>query len=178
MIDYVKDIQPAELKGEKANRLDDQENYPDFTFIIGTNNRLFTKLYDKRDDFNFYIVNFLFLSSCSYGVYISQLISYARCCTHYDDFAYHHKLPVDRLLCQGYKVNQLRNSFQAFYGRYPDLVTKNQKPFSEMLRLLYYTVDLCCEGFVDFHNHPVCVFSASGMFSTLEGYHEYIGGIP
>ena len=29
------------------------------------------------------------------GVYISQLISYARCCTYYDDFGYRHKLPVD-----------------------------------------------------------------------------------
>ena len=27
---------------------------------------------------------------------------------------------------KGYKVNQLRNSFQNFYGRYPDLVAKYQ----------------------------------------------------
>ena len=42
--------------------------------------RLKTKLYDKRDDFPFPIVNFPFISSIiprtpSYGVYISQLIS-------------------------------------------------------------------------------------------------------
>ena len=75
-IDYVKDIYPSELNVEKANRLDDQANYLDLTFIIGNNDRLCTKLYDKRDDFNFHIVNFPFLSSnissCpSYGVYIS-----------------------------------------------------------------------------------------------------------
>ena len=67
------------------------------TFITGNSNRLYTKLYDKRDDFNFHIVNFPFLSSDipsgpSYGVYISQLIRHARCCTCYDDFGYHHKL--------------------------------------------------------------------------------------
>ena len=63
-IDYVKEIYPSELKNvEKANRLDDQANYLDLTFIIDTNNRLYTKLYDKRDDFNFHIVNFPFLSS-------------------------------------------------------------------------------------------------------------------
>ena len=38
-----------------------------------------TKIYDKRDDFNFDIVNFPFVDgdvprSASYGVYISQLI--------------------------------------------------------------------------------------------------------
>ena len=43
---------------------------------------------------------------------------------HNDDFGYRHKLLVDRLLSQGYKVNRLRNSFLKFYGRYPDLVAK------------------------------------------------------
>ena len=93
--DYVEDIYPSELNVEKANRLDDQANYLDLKFIIGNNSRLYTKLYDKRDDFNFHTVSFSFLSSnipsgSSYGVYISQLIRYARCCTYYDDFGYRH----------------------------------------------------------------------------------------
>ena len=72
-------------------------SYLDLTFIIESNNRLYTNLYDKRDDFDFHIVNFPFLSSNipsspSYGVYISQLIGYARCCSYYDDFGYRHKL--------------------------------------------------------------------------------------
>ena len=137
-IDCVKDIYPSELNVEKANRLDDQANYLDLTFIIGNNNRLYTKLYDKCDDFNFHIVNFPFLSSNipsgpSYGVYILQLIRYARCCTYYDDFGYRHKLLVDRLLSQGYKVNRQRNSFQKFYGKYPDLAEKYQKSVRDML---------------------------------------------
>ena len=46
--------------------------------------KLSTRLYDKRDDFDFHIVNFPFLSSNipsspSYGVYISQLIRYTTC---------------------------------------------------------------------------------------------------
>ena len=36
--------------------------YLDLTFIIGNNNRLYMKPYDKRDDFNLDIVNFPFLS--------------------------------------------------------------------------------------------------------------------
>ena len=45
----------------------------------------------KRDDFYFDIVNFPFLDGDvprrpSYGVYISQLIRFARVCSHVDDF--------------------------------------------------------------------------------------------
>ena len=47
--------------------------------------------YIKRDDFDFAIVNFPFLCtniplSSAYGVYMSQLIRYARACFVYDDF--------------------------------------------------------------------------------------------
>ena len=50
-----------------------------------------TKIYDKRNDFDFDIVNFPFLDgdvprSASYGVYISQLIQFARVSSHVDDF--------------------------------------------------------------------------------------------
>ena len=121
----MSDIYPSELNVEKANRSDDQANYLNLTFIIGNNNRLYTKLYDKRDDFNLHTVNFPFLSSnipsCpSYVAYISQLIRYARSSTYYDDFGYRHKLLVDRLLSQGYKVARLRDSSQKFYVRYAD----------------------------------------------------------
>ena len=50
-----------------------------------------TKIYNKRDDFDFDIVNFPFLDgdvprSTSYGVYISQPIRFARVSSHVDDF--------------------------------------------------------------------------------------------
>ena len=56
-----------------------------------TNGIVSSKIYDKRDDFNFEIVNFPFLDgdvprSPSYGVYISQLIRFARVCSNVDDF--------------------------------------------------------------------------------------------
>ena len=49
-----------------------------------------SKIYDKRDDFDFDIVNFPFLDGDvprrpSYGVYVSQLIRFARVCCHVDD---------------------------------------------------------------------------------------------
>ena len=54
-------------------------------YLYIDNGKLTTRLYNKRDDFNFPVVNFPFLSSNipsahAYGVYISQLIRYARTC--------------------------------------------------------------------------------------------------
>lgn len=52
------------------------------------NGNLTTKLYNKRDYLNFSIVSFLYLSSniplsLAYGVFVSQLIRYARACSTY-----------------------------------------------------------------------------------------------
>ena len=63
--------------------------------------QLRTSLYDKRDDFNFHIINFPLLSSNIpsspvYGVFISQLIRYARDCSSYKFFI----LRAGRLLCK------------------------------------------------------------------------------
>ena len=48
-----------------------------------SNGTVFTKIYDKRDDFDFDIVNFPFLDGDVpwrnlYGVYVSQLIRFAK----------------------------------------------------------------------------------------------------
>ena len=53
-------------------------------------------MYDKRDDFDFEIVNFTFLDggvsrSMSYGD-ISQLIRFARASSHVADYNTHNKL--------------------------------------------------------------------------------------
>ena len=113
-------------------------DYLDLTFIIDSRGKLSTRLYDKLDDFDFHIVNFPYLSSNlpsgpSYGVYISQLIRYARCCSHYDDFRYRHKCLVDRLLSQGYIALRLQKSFKKFYGRYQDLIEKYQRSVNVMV---------------------------------------------
>ena len=137
-LDYLKEIYPSQLTVEKANKSDHLADYLDLTFIIDSGGKLSTRLYDKRDDFDFHIVNFPFLSSNipsgpSYGVYISQLIRYARCCSHYDDFRYRHKCLVDRLLSQGYKALRLEKSFKKFYGRYQDLIEKYRRSVNAMV---------------------------------------------
>ena len=54
-------------------------------------NLVSSKICDKWDNYNFEIVNFPFLDGDvprypSYGVYISQLIRFARMCSNVDDF--------------------------------------------------------------------------------------------
>ena len=78
----VGQIYPTELQLDKANSSDTEAPFLDLNLSI-TNGIVSSKIYDKRDDFNFEIVNFPFLDggvprSPSYGVYISQLIRFAR----------------------------------------------------------------------------------------------------
>ena len=62
-LDYLKEIYPSQLTVEKAKKSDHLADYLDLTFIIDSGGKLSTRLYDKRDDFDFHIVNFPFLSS-------------------------------------------------------------------------------------------------------------------
>ena len=77
----VGQIYPTELQLNKANSSDTEAPFLDLNLSI-TNGIVSSKIYDKRNDFNFEIVNFPFLDgdvprSPSYGVYISQLIRFA-----------------------------------------------------------------------------------------------------
>ena len=73
----------------QANPLDTEAPFLDLRLVH-------YKMYDKRDDFNFEIVLFPFLDGDvpspppSYGVYTSQLIRFARVCSHVDDFNNRH----------------------------------------------------------------------------------------
>ena len=82
---------------------------------------LTTPLYDKRDNFNFSIVNFPYLcsnipASPVYGVYISQLICYARACSAYDQFLLRGSLLTKKLMSQGFQMSRLQAAFRKFYG--------------------------------------------------------------
>ena len=87
---YIPDIYLAELQLNKANTLDKETSFFDFNIkVIGTD--IHASVYDKRDDFGFPIDNFPWLSDDvprlpSYGIYISQFVRCARCCTSVLDF--------------------------------------------------------------------------------------------
>ena len=97
-----------------------------------------TKIYDKLDDFDYEIVNFPFLDgddprSISYGVYISQLIRFARASSHVADFNTRKKLLTQKLLKQGYRYHKLRKTFSKFCRRYYDLISKFQVGHKSLL---------------------------------------------
>ena len=92
----VSQIYPSELQLNKANASDTEAAFLDLHLSI-SNDIVSTKIYDKRDDFDFEIVNFPFLDgdvprSTSYGVYISQLIRFARASSYVTDFNTRNKL--------------------------------------------------------------------------------------
>ena len=62
--------------------------------------------------------------STSYGVYISQLIRFARVSRHVADFNAHNKSLTVKLLQQGYRYHKFRKTFSKFYCRHYDLVSK------------------------------------------------------
>ena len=92
----VRLIYPSELQLNKANTSNTEAAFLELHLSI-SNDIVFTKIYDKRDDFDFEIVNFPFLDgdvprSTSYGVYISQIIRFARESSYIIDFNTHNKL--------------------------------------------------------------------------------------
>ena len=73
------------------------------------------------------IVNFSFLDgdvprSSSYGVYISQLIRFARVCYNVDDFNNRNLFLTAKLLKQGYRYHKIRKAFSKFYHRHSELI--------------------------------------------------------
>ena len=108
-------IGPSDFELSKANTPDTETAFLDLCLSI-SNDIVSTKIYDKRDNFDFEIVNFPFLDgdvprSTSYGVYISQLIRFARASSFITDFNTRNKLLTQKLLKQGFLYHKLRKSF-------------------------------------------------------------------
>ena len=95
----VSSIYPAELRRHKTNTFDTKAWCLDLELLI--------------DDV---------ARSASYGVYISQLIRFARASSHAADFNTRNKLLNQKLLKQGYWYHKLRKTFSKFYRQNYDLI--------------------------------------------------------
>ena len=134
----VNHIYPSELQLIKANVLDTEVSFLDLHLSI-QDGFVKTKIFDIRDDFDFGIVNFPFLDgdvsrSTSYGVYISQLIRFARVSSQVDDFNTRNQVLTANLLRQGYKYHKLRKAFSKFDRRHFDLVSKYNVGLKKLLQ--------------------------------------------
>ena len=102
-------------------------SFLDIYLELDDSGQLSTKIYDKRDDFNFKIINFPNMcsnipASPAYGVYISKLIRFASASSNYFDFLKRHLHLRNRQLDQGYAKIRLIRSLKKFIFRYQDIV--------------------------------------------------------
>ena len=96
--------------------------YLDISIKI-TNNKYIYKSYDKRNNFNFKIINYPNLhgnipTNPAYGVFTSQLIRYTHINMDITDFKNDIKKLVEKLIHQGYNKNILITKFRHFSRRY------------------------------------------------------------
>ena len=108
-------MNPPEIEIKDTTESKTSASYLDLLLSIGRDGQRHTSLYDKREDFNFNITNFPFLSSNipyspAYGVFISQLIRYARAFSSYECFILRSVRLSKKLLGQGYVKERLRSS--------------------------------------------------------------------
>ena len=101
----VSQIYLSELQLNKANTSDKEATFLDLHLSI-SNEIVSTKIYGKRNDFDFKIVN---LAS-----------------SYVTDVNTRNKLLTQKLLKQGYRYHKLRKTFSKFYRRYDDLISKFQ----------------------------------------------------
>ena len=87
----IEDIYPPELQLKKTTDGPTALSYLDIMLTID-NGKYSTTVYDKRDSFNFTIVNFSsnIPSKPAYGVYISQLVRKGRICSSLAHFKERH----------------------------------------------------------------------------------------
>ena len=134
---YLGQMYPAEMEIKDMTDSNTSASYLDLLLSIESDGQLRTSLYDKRDDFNFHITNFPFLSSNipsspAYGVFISQ-IRYTRACSSYECFILRAVRLSSKLLGQGYVMDCLKSSLRKFYGRYGDRIKHYAVSLSQML---------------------------------------------
>jgi hypothetical protein len=96
-----------ELEVKENTDTSSSASFLDLYLQFDDSGQISTKIYDKRYDFNFEIINFPNMcsnipTSPAYGVYISQLIRYARASSNYSDFLKRHLHLRNRILDQGY----------------------------------------------------------------------------
>ena len=126
--EHIPDIYQRELQLNEANTSDKETSFL-YLNIKDIGNDIHTSVYDKRDDFGFPIVNFPWLTGDvhilpPYGIYISQLVRFARCCTRVFDFHSKNLQITSKLLTHGYRYHKLRKTFGKFFRSYSELLSK------------------------------------------------------
>ena len=135
---HINAIYPSELQLTNTSTSSAEVCYLDTNIKTGGTNTPFRiSIHDKRDDFTFKIVNFPQMDSNSpanaaYGVYISQLVRYARICKSKVDFMNRLRGLSLRLRQQRFVTKLLHKSFNKFFNRHGLIVVKYGATLREM----------------------------------------------
>ena len=126
---YISAIYPSELELKDTSTSSTEVCYLYTNIKTGDNTPFRISIYDKRKDFAFRIVNFPHVDSNIpanpvYGVYISQLVRYARICTSKVDFINRLRGLSLRLGQQDFETNLLQKSLNKFLSRHGLIVEK------------------------------------------------------
>ena len=140
---YINGIYPSEFKLTDTSTSSTEVCYLDTNIKTGGTNTPFRiSIYDKRGDFTLRIVNFTHMDSSipanpAYGVYISQLVRYARICTSKVDFMNRLRDLSLRLRQQGFVTNLLRKSLNKCFHRHGLIVMKYRATLREMTSAIW-----------------------------------------
>ena len=116
-------IYPVELALSRTDRDGTQADYLDMNIDIN-GNFFNSKLFDKRDSFNFRVINFPCItysnipSIPSYGIFISQILRICRICTQYADFCTAINRLSQEFLNKGFDKLVLSKKFERFLEKY------------------------------------------------------------
>ena len=126
--DHIYQIYPRKLEIKLESNNNKEVAYLDL-LLKSENDCLISSVYDKRDNFSFEIVNYPYIDSCipkrcALGVYISQLIRYARISSKFEDFKSKSVSLVNKLRNQGYYLSDLRRLTLKFYRDRGELIHK------------------------------------------------------
>ena len=100
--EIISEIYPPEMVVSKTNISARKTNFLDLTISI-YRGKFYVMLYDKRNDYSFEVINYPFLDgnipkNQSYGVFISQLVRFARINSNFNKFISDCKNLVSKLI--------------------------------------------------------------------------------
>ena len=109
----------------------------------------------------------------SYGVYISQLIRFARASSHVTDFNNRNKFLTAKLLKQGYRYHKLRKAFSKFYRRHFELIEKYHASLKKNLCNKVFVIQNSMEiWYINFRKSlEIQISNFSNILSTVSREH-------
>jgi len=136
-----KNIYPHQLVLNKENEEDSKASFLDIDIQIKCS-CFDTKIYDKRDAFNFDIINYPDIKgnipeNPAYGVCVGQLLRIGRNTTNIVNFVSRAKLLITKLLNKGYNRQRLRKVSRKCLVRHDDILLKYDTTEKDLLHMIF-----------------------------------------